>query len=300
MAERAVAVVIPAFNAARFLGATLDSLRNQTFREFETVVVDDGSSDETSAVVRRYPEIRLIQQQNAGVAAARNRGVRETRSEWVAFLDADDLWMREKLSLQLGCASTTNAGAVFCDLAIIDIGGQEILQSPSIPVSLEMEPLLLHAESIPQGTSSTVLVRRSVLESIDLYDESLSTMADWDLLLRLRQVTEFAHVPERLAAYRRYPGTMSRSVAMLERESLLILDKVFNRTELPEKWRRLEGKSRAWNDLVLSGSHFEAGHLGTATWFGLRAVGRNPGLIGRLLSVPVRQARRRMLAGRWR
>ncbi len=95
-----VTVVIPAYNAERFLRATLESLRAQTFRDFQTVVVDDGSTDNTSGLVREYPEVRLVTQPNAGVAAARNRGVRETRSEWVAFLDADDLWMPEKLRLQ--------------------------------------------------------------------------------------------------------------------------------------------------------------------------------------------------------
>ncbi len=292
MVESSVSVVVPAFNAARFLGATLDSLRSQTFREFETTVVDDGSTDQTSEVVRRYPEVRLIRQQNAGVAAARNRGVRETHSEWVAFLDSDDLWMPGKLSLQLECAARTGAGAVFCDLKIIDIEGCDVPQERSAVVSLEMEPLLLHSETIPQGTSSTALIRRSVLESIGMYDESLATMADWDLLLRLRQVTEFAHVPQRLAAYRRYPGTMSRSVAMLERESLQVLDKTFRRPELPERWRRLEGKSRAWNDLVLSGSHLELGHVGAAARFGLRAVRRDPRLIGRFLATPLRRTRR--------
>ncbi len=298
MAEYSVAVVIPAFNAARFLGATLDCLRNQTFREFETVVVDDGSSDETSDIVRRYTEVRLIRQQNAGVAAARNRGIRETRCEWVAFLDADDLWMPEKLRLQLVCASQTKAGAIFCDLTIIDVEGREVPQPLPSAVSLDMEALLLHSESIPQGTSSTALVRRSVLDSIGLYDESLATMADWDLLIRLRRVTDFARVPKRLVCYRRYAGTMSRSVAMLERESLLILDKVFGRTELPEEWRRLEKRSRAWNDLVLSGSHFEAGHLGAAARFGARALGQDPRLIGRFLAAPVRRARRLVANGR--
>ena len=289
---RRCAVIIPAYNAARFLGATLESVSAQTFREFDVTVVNDGSSDETGAVARRHPEIRLIEQDNAGVAAARNRGVRETTSEWLAFLDADDLWMPRKLSLQIQCAKESDAGAVFCDLKIIDVDGRDVPQPPSPGASLDMEPLLLHSETIPQGTSSTLLVRRAVFESIGGYDESLATMADWDLLIRLRQTTTFAHVPQELAAYRRYAGTMSRSVAMLERESLLILNKVFGRSDLPPQWRRLEGKSRAWNDLVLSGSHFAARNFKPALRFGLRALRRDPALFGRILNLPVRWAHR--------
>lgn len=285
----AVSVVIPAYNAERFLRATLESLRAQTFRDFQTIVVDDGSTDNTSGAVREYPEVHLVTQANAGVAAARNRGVRETRSDWVAFLDADDLWMPEKLRLQMACGQESEAGAVFCELQTVGATGREILE-PEHRTSLEMEPLLMHDASLPQGTSSTLLVRRPILESVGGYDESLATMADWDLLIRLRQVTTFANVPERLAAYRRYPGTMSRSVAMLERESLIVLNKVFGRGDLPEAWRRLESKSRAWNDLVLSGSHLAAGQSTPALRFGLRALARNPRLLGRVLGFPVRRA----------
>lgn len=291
-----VSVVIPAYNAERFLAATLESLRAQTFRDFETIVVDDGSRDGTSTIAAAFPEVRLIRQTNAGVAAARNRGIRESRSEWVAFLDADDLWEKEKLALQMEAADNSDAGAIFCDLCIVDIDGQPLPEGPATPVSLEMEPLLLHDASIPQGTSSTLLVRRAILEGIAGYDESLATMADWDLLIRLRQVTEFAHVPRPLAAYRRYPGTMSRSVAMLERESLLILDKVFGRTDLRPEWRRLESRSRAWNDLVLSGSHFAAGNRVAAARFALRAVLRKPALGVRILGLPLRRLRRRISA----
>jgi len=287
--DPAVSVVIPAYNAGRFLRATLESLRGQTFRGFETIVVDDGSTDNTSAVVRECPEVRLVTQANTGVAAARNRGVRETRSDWVAFLDADDLWMPEKLRLQIESAQTGDSGAIFCELQTVDANGVEI-REPEHATSLEMEALLLHDASIPQGTSSTLLVRRAILESVGGYDESLATMADWDLLIRLRQVTTFTNIPERLAAYRRYPGTMSRSVAMLERESLIVLNKVFGRDDLPQTWRRLESKSRAWNDLVLSGSHLAAGQTIPAIRFGLRALTRNPLLLGRVLGFPIRRA----------
>jgi len=291
-ANRACAVIIPAYNAARFVGATLDSVRAQTVRPIEILVVDDGSQDETGRIAEGFPEARLIRQKNAGVAAARNRGVRETHSEWLAFLDADDLWMPEKLRRQFELAESLEVAAVFCDLHTIDVAGAVMRRPPAPPVSLDMEPLLMHSETIPQATSSTLLVRRSIFESVGGYDESLATMADWDLLIRLRSVTTFAYVPEKLVAYRRYPGTMSRSVPMLERESSLILNKVFARNDLPESWRQLKTKSWAWNDLVLAGSYFEAGRAGKAIRFGLRAVKQNPRLLARVLTMPLRRARR--------
>lgn len=140
--------------------------------------------------------------------------MRETRSDWVAFLDADDLWMPEKLRLQMACGQESGSGAVFCELQTVDAAGREI-EEPEDQRRSKMEPLLLHDASLPQGTSSTLLVRRSILESVGGYDESLATMADWICYFRLRQVTTFANIPARLAAYRRYPGTDAKcSVAM--------------------------------------------------------------------------------------
>jgi glycosyltransferase involved in cell wall biosynthesis len=100
LAEPRVAVVVPAWNAARYLGEALASVFAQTLRPAEVVVVDDGSTDETASVAASVPGVTVIRQANAGPAAARNRGVRETVSPLIAFLDADDLWLAAKLASQ--------------------------------------------------------------------------------------------------------------------------------------------------------------------------------------------------------
>lgn len=96
-----VSVIIPAFNAARFLGDAIHSVACQAYPHLEIVVIDDGSTDETSEVVRAFPQVRYVRQSNRGIASARNTGVREARGELIAFLDADDLWTSNKLPLQL-------------------------------------------------------------------------------------------------------------------------------------------------------------------------------------------------------
>ena len=287
-----VGVVVPAYNAGRFLADTLRSVAAQTRPADRVVVVDDGSTDDTAAVAAQFAHVNLVRQANAGVGAARNRGVREITTDWVAFLDADDLWHPEKLQLQLEAARESGADSIFCGLDLIDAEGAPVSSPPSPAPSFSIEDLLLHAQTIPQGTSSTLLVRRATFDAAGGYDEGLATMADWDLLIRLRERSEFAHVSRSLVSYRRYAGSMSRSVAMLDRESRLVLDKAFaSRKGSP--WNSLERRSRAWNDLVLSGSYFGVGDVRRAIAFGWRAVVRDPRLSVRILSLPLRRMRRR-------
>src|SRR6185369_7640984 len=97
-----VSVIIPTYNSARFLTEAIDSVLAQSFKDFEILVIDDGSTDETKAMMQRYGSpVRYIYQANAGVAAARNRGIAESRGKYIAFLDADDAWCARKLETQL-------------------------------------------------------------------------------------------------------------------------------------------------------------------------------------------------------
>lgn len=299
MTGGSVGVVIPAYNAERFLAPAIESVLRQTVYPAAIVVVDDGSTDGTEAVVRRFASrVACLRQPNAGVAAARNRGAARLGTEWIAFLDADDVWMPDKLARQLAAARDADVAAVLCGVALIDAQDRRLPPPPRVVTSLDVEALLLHSVKIPQATPSTILIRTALFNDIGGYDEALATMADWDLLIRLRLRTELAYVDEPLALYRRYPGTMSRNVAMLERESQIVLRKAFARPDLPPQCRRLRRASLAWNDLVLSGSLLHTGRPLRALRFGLRAVGRDPRLIVHGICFPFRLLRRRLKHGR--
>lgn len=115
-----VSVVIPAFNAESFLGEALDSVLGQTARPTEVIVVDDGSTDGTRALVRRYSDaVRLVTQDNGGAARARNVGARQATGEWLAFLDADDVWLPEKLEKQL---RLRNAALIYTATTLVKKG----------------------------------------------------------------------------------------------------------------------------------------------------------------------------------
>lgn len=121
MSEPKISVVIPTYNRAGCVGDAIDSVLSQTYADYEIIVVDDGSTDETRKTLERYGDrIRYIHQENAGVSAARNRGIMEARGEWVAFLDSDDEWLPEKLSMQMECLSRhPDVIGLVCDVEIV-------------------------------------------------------------------------------------------------------------------------------------------------------------------------------------
>jgi len=169
--EPTVSVVIPAYNAERYIGETLESVLAQTYRDFEVVVVDDGSTDGTREIVRGYGEpVRLVEQPNSGPAAARNRGVREARGEFIAFIDADDLWLPEKLALQVPLFDDEEVGLVSCRVQLVDGSGRPHPTYEREKVSGWAFEKLLEGNFI--GTS-TVVARREALEGAGLFPEDL-------------------------------------------------------------------------------------------------------------------------------
>jgi glycosyltransferase involved in cell wall biosynthesis len=286
-----IGVVIPAFNAAPYVAQAIESVLGQTYPASRIVVVDDGSVDETAKVVERFGlAVTCIRQENHGVAAARNRGARECGTEWVAFLDADDVWLPSKLERQRDRVRDCDAVVVFTATPLVSKDLSVLPRRLVSDVRDDLEALLLHRGNIPQGTSSTLLVRYSMFAAIGGYDETLSTMADWDLLIRLRLQTVFAHVAEPLVLYRR--GTMSRNVELLERDSRRVLEKAFTSLDIPPALRGLRRQCLAWNDLVLSGSYLHAGRWARAAQLALRGVLRDPTLVGRILGFPYRHLKR--------
>jgi glycosyltransferase involved in cell wall biosynthesis len=184
----AVAVIVPAYQAAATLPATLDSALAQSVRDFELVVVDDGSSDTTAAVVSAYARedsrVRLIKQPNAGVSAARNAGLLATRAPLVAFLDADDLWPPEHLALHTGVLARAGAQVPMLSFSVarfIDAAGRTVGHANPRLTHLDAAALLA---GNPTTTTSTWVTRRSVFERVGLFDATLRRSEDQEWLVR--------------------------------------------------------------------------------------------------------------------
>ena len=178
MADHSISVLIPVFNGARFVVAALESVAAQTLTAYETIVVDDGSTDGSGDVAARFPFVRVVRQENRGAGAARNRAVAEARGDYFAFLDADDLWKPEKLARQMAAlAARPEAGWVICR--------QEYLLDEGVPRPGWVPKAELAANYVSWVPSATV-VRRECFERTGGYDETLRFGEDLEWLARAR------------------------------------------------------------------------------------------------------------------
>jgi glycosyltransferase involved in cell wall biosynthesis len=232
-----VSVVIPTYNRSDYLVPALESVFAQTFVPDEVFVVDDGSTDETPAVLRSYRHrIIALSQPNSGAAAARNRGIALARGEWVAFLDSDDMWEPEALeSLVRAIPDFPDAGLITFRGRVVTSDGKrtgKILgkQSPGPDFTSES---FLREDS---GGVLTPMVRRAVLLEAGGYDESIRTAHDCDLWLRLTFRTRMVSLSEPLLLRRVHDDNASGDQLLNARMWLRILDKLAK--EQPEFVRR--------------------------------------------------------------
>jgi glycosyltransferase involved in cell wall biosynthesis len=215
-----VSVIVPAYNCAGYLDQTLRSVLAQTFADLEILVIDDGSTDATGDVALGFGDaVRYERQNNRGVSAARNRGLSLARGEWIAFLDADDLWEPRKLEAQMALADRRPAaGVIYCLNRYIDGHGAEIenyvrrigVHRGETFVDLFCEFFLL--------TSATI-VRRDVVQKVGAFDESLKVGEDYDFFLRALLRTELEVVEQPLLRRRVHPGSLSRQDHLLDAET---------------------------------------------------------------------------------
>jgi glycosyltransferase involved in cell wall biosynthesis len=253
-----VSVIIPTYNSSRYLTQAVDSILGQSFKDYEVLVIDDGSTDDTQAVMRRYGSpVRYIHKENGGVSTARNRGIAESRGRYVAFLDADDTWFPDKLERQLR-ALKENPGYRACYAAFAvcdcDLLPGEVRRSKRR--GLAIEDLLSYGNVV--GTPSTVLCERSLFEATGSFDIEMSQCADWDMWVRLASHTEFLYLDEPLATYRQHEANMSLNAALLERDSMRVLEKGFAAPELASSLRARRRAAFARNYMVLAGTYFQA------------------------------------------
>jgi glycosyltransferase involved in cell wall biosynthesis len=269
-----VDVVIPVRNGARFIEACLDSVMAQTRAARTVVVVDDGSTDASPAILaeyaRRWPRLNVIRSEPVGVSHARNLAIRACAAPYVAFLDSDDVWAPEKLERQMAifAAAGPRVGFVYCDYRCIDARGDPFTpQSMTVPRlrGKVLRDLLIEGNSI-SGSNSAVVARRDLLERVGGFDERLFFGEDWDLWLRLAEITEVDFVPEPLVSVRLHDRSTQRADDLEKnerflRQSLLVLDRWYGTPmfapRLREEYRHAavhlailrEERQRAWSGM---------------------------------------------------
>jgi len=294
MSDPQVSIVIPTHNSSRYLVNALDSVLAQTVSDFEVLVVDDGSSDDTECVMRHYgPPVRYIKQQNSGVAVARNNGISESRGRYVAFLDADDVWLPFKLERQLEKIDLNSAsGACYSAFSIVTSELEPVDVNQRQHSGPLLESLLTKGNVV--GTPSTVICERELLFEVGGFDPELSYGADWDLWLRLAVRTGFCYVDEPLVMYRQHDANMSRSASLVESDSLRVLEKGFEIDGLSDSLRAKRRAAFARNYMVLAGTYFHARCYGDS----VRCAARSVSMDFRQLTYVIRFPKRLMKRAR--
>lgn len=229
-----VSVVMPAYNAAKTINEAIQSVLDQTYTNWELLIINDGSNDCTLEIAERFidPRIRTITQPNQGVATARNTGLRQARGTYIAFLDSDDLWLPQKLEKQLSVfeKSSSKLGLIYTKHRgfIKDKRksfGMDI--DASIGAKNDYHRLLI-VDYIP---TLTVMIKSLIIKDVGLFREDLQGTEDWDYWIRIAKTYSLECINEELALYRISPNSLSRNKDKHALEELKVLDWHLNRDQ---------------------------------------------------------------------
>lgn len=236
-----VSVIIPSYNAAKYIKEAVDSALAQTYENIEVVVIDDGSTDNTKKILAPYAEkmrIKYVYESNKGLAGARNAGIKNSQGEYIAFLDADDIFLPEKVEEQVRVLEANRGyGACYSDLFHFDGAGKLYHHRYKYPSGDVFEPLL-HKQFI---NPLTVMARRELFNKYGYFDESLRRSEDWYVwLLWARAGVKFYYLDKPLAKYRvRSAGNLSsiKSEPEMKEKNLFIFERLGKKLSEKEKER---------------------------------------------------------------
>ncbi|MBI5650359.1 MAG: glycosyltransferase [Chloroflexi bacterium] len=272
-----ISVIIPCYNHAHYLGEAIQSARAQTYREVEIIVVDDGSTDHTAQVAAAFGEsVRYIYQANAGLAAARNAGIRASTGEYIALLDADDLWHPEFLQTLAAILDRDPAlGAVYCGSRFINARGEVLPQviTRTVPANA-LHDALTGGEFFPP---CAVLTRKSVFQRVGFFDETLSASEDWDMWLRVAAQFPFAGISNVLALYRMHGNNMSRDLTRMLDSQLQVACKHFGSMDGdPATWSLAQRRAFAGIYLWQASAYYQRNEPARGAEYARRAIVINP------------------------
>jgi glycosyltransferase involved in cell wall biosynthesis len=259
-----ISVIIPAYNAMTYLPETMATVLKQTYTDFEVLVVNDGSTDKIEEWIAKVSDrrVQLISQANLGLAGARNTGIRESQGEYLAFLDADDLWESTKLAKQVQILdSHPEVGLVYTWVAHIDEQGNSTGREGVINSQHEGNVWQELTKSNLVECGSVAMVRRDCFEKCGVFDCNLgSFVEDWDMWLRIARTYLFKVVKEPLVYYRQVTNSASRNWEAMAKSYQLVVEKAFT--------------TAAWEDLPLRNKSYGIANINLA-WKALQSQSKN-------------------------
>ena len=225
-----VSIIIPCYNTAQYLGEAVASALGQTYTDFELLIIDDGSTDATREISSCFlsdRRVRYFRQDNRGLSAARNKGIELSRGEFIALLDADDVWEPEKLASQLSLFDTMPKCALaFTDFSTFNEYG--VIASEKNSVILERE-ITVDFETLYRRNNfiypSTVMIRRGLFETVGDFDVTLKSAEDYDMWLRIARASRLAGIGSRLVRIRQHGSSMSQNIPRMLENEIAVIEK---------------------------------------------------------------------------
>lgn len=239
-----ISVIIPAYNAERTILETITSVQQQTFSDFELIVINDGSTDQTLELLYTVedPRLKIFSYKNGGPALARNYGISHATGEFIAFLDADDLWTRDKLELQLATLKQhSEAGVAYSWTCYMSENGELFYAGEPVLFQGNVYTQLLLRNFLDSG--SNPLIRKQAIKSVKEFDPTLSSAEDWDFYLRLAASWPFVLVPKTQIIYRQSSRGLSSNLEMMNKYCFIVLERAFQ--SVPPELQHLKNQSLA-------------------------------------------------------
>ncbi len=213
-----VSVIIPTYNQANFIDKAIESVLQQTYQDFEIIVINDGSTDNTEEIIRGFEDKRVKYikkyKKNRGISIARNIGIKVARGKYIALLDSDDEWLPEKLDKQIKILQdgSPELGVVYSNLCYIDKKGKNMnkLRNPKKEGYIYKD--LLGGNYV--GTPSTLLIRKECFNRVGLFDDLLNSQEDWDMWIRIAKYYRFALIKIPLVKYRLHSNQLSKNLGV--------------------------------------------------------------------------------------
>lgn len=239
----AISVIIPAYNAESTILKTIESVQQQSFLDFELIIINDGSTDRTLELIDiQDSRIKIFCYENGGVSVARNRGTSHATGDFITFLDADDLWTPDKLELQIAALlKHPEAGVAYSWTCFLDEQGKSLYTANPVLFEGNVYAKLLLWNFLYSG--SNPLIRRQALESVGGFDSTLTHGEDWEFYLRLAANWSFVVVPKPQVLYRQTSSSASSKIEVMEKEVLRAIEKAF--LTAPLELQYLKNQSRA-------------------------------------------------------
>ena len=289
MTKPLVSVVIPNYNYAQYVGEAIDSALNQDYPNLEVLVINNGSTDNSIEVLEGYRKrfsdrFRFVTQGNMGQAGARNRGVLESRGEFIAFLDADDVWVPEKISQQMALFERPEVGIVYSGYEEVDRDLKPLRTIQAKYTGHVHRAFADGVQAVVLAGESTSIIRRECFAKVGIFDTSLSNSSGWDMFRRISAFYEVDAIKAPLMKYRQHGANRHGLLKIYRKEILLRTEKMFKDPDSSKIANERRGAfSRVY--WALSGAHLKAGQYLEGTWYLLKSLTNSPVVpVKRLLS----------------